>query len=77
MVLLKTGRLSAILALAIPASATEDTGDFDIVNGQIYTPGLAIVDAPQPFTPLGGGKFHFSPTDLIVFVSPRTPLDNA
>ncbi|KAK6541367.1 hypothetical protein TWF694_007180 [Orbilia ellipsospora] len=27
---------------------------FLIVNGQIYTPGLAIVDAPQPFTPLGG-----------------------
>jgi hypothetical protein len=27
-----------------------------IVNGQIYTPGIAIVDAPQPNTPLGGGK---------------------
>lgn len=26
-----------------------------IVNGQIYTPGIAIVDAPQPNTPLGGG----------------------
>ncbi|KAL4890321.1 hypothetical protein BDV59DRAFT_204498 [Aspergillus ambiguus] len=25
-----------------------------IVNGQVYTPGLAIVDAPQPNTPLGG-----------------------
>jgi len=25
-----------------------------IVNGQIYTPGIAIVDAPQPNTPLGG-----------------------
>lgn len=31
-------------------------GNFTIVNGQIYTPGLAIVDAPQPYTPLGGGK---------------------
>jgi hypothetical protein len=29
-----------------------------IVNGQIYTPGIAIVDAPQPNTPLGGGKFQ-------------------
>jgi hypothetical protein len=28
-----------------------------IVNGQIYTPGIAIVDAPQPNTPLGGGGF--------------------
>lgn len=34
-----------------------------IVNGQIYTPGIAIVDAPQPNTPLGGGKHsqsHYS-----------------
>jgi hypothetical protein len=28
-----------------------------IVNGQIFTPGIAIVDAPQPNTPLGGGEF--------------------
>lgn len=32
-----------------------------IVNGQIYTPGIAIVDAPQPNTPLGGGKFFLEP----------------
>jgi hypothetical protein len=31
----------------------------EIVNGQIYTPGIAIVDAPQPNTPLGGGKSFF------------------
>jgi hypothetical protein len=30
--------------------------NFTLVNGQIYTPGLAIVNAPQPYTPLGGGK---------------------
>lgn len=29
----------------------------EIVNGQIFTPGIAIVNAPQPNTPLGGGKF--------------------
>ncbi|MCJ1310397.1 hypothetical protein MMC25_004061 [Agyrium rufum] len=28
--------------------------NFTIVNGQIYTPGIAIVDSPQPYTPLGG-----------------------
>ncbi|GKZ44866.1 hypothetical protein AbraIFM66951_007194 [Aspergillus brasiliensis] len=28
--------------------------NFTIINGQIYTPGLAIIDAPQPYTPLGG-----------------------
>jgi hypothetical protein len=30
--------------------------NFTLVNGQVYTPGLAIIDAPQPNTPLGGGK---------------------
>jgi hypothetical protein len=33
-----------------------------IVNGQIYTPGIAIVDAPQPNTPLGGGTPLFLPS---------------
>ncbi|OCL06307.1 hypothetical protein AOQ84DRAFT_390273 [Glonium stellatum] len=32
----------------------QNTGNFTIVGGQIYTPGLAIVDSPQPFTPEGG-----------------------
>ncbi|KAJ5461820.1 uncharacterized protein N7458_003372 [Penicillium daleae] len=35
-------------------------GNFTIVNGQVYTPGLAIIDAPQPNTPLGGGKPTFA-----------------
>jgi hypothetical protein len=26
-----------------------------IIDGQIFTPGIAVVDAPQPNTPLGGG----------------------
>ncbi|KAF3282418.1 hypothetical protein TWF970_001824 [Orbilia oligospora] len=33
---------------------------FTILGGQIYTPGLAIVDAPQPFTPLGGATLHIA-----------------
>ncbi|KAK4031663.1 hypothetical protein C8A01DRAFT_21160 [Parachaetomium inaequale] len=40
----------AALLLAAQTSALE----FTIANGQIYTPGLVIVDAPQPGTPLGG-----------------------
>ncbi|KAJ5576220.1 hypothetical protein N7535_003146 [Penicillium sp. DV-2018c] len=28
--------------------------NFTIVNGQVYTPGLTIIDAPQPNAPLGG-----------------------
>lgn len=34
--------------------------DFTIINGQIFTPGLAIVDAPQPGTPEGGGMCLFA-----------------
>lgn len=30
---------------------------FTVSGGQIFTPGLAVVDAPQPGTPLGGGLF--------------------
>lgn len=30
--------------------------DFTISGGQIFTPGFAVLDAPQPGTPLGGGK---------------------
>lgn len=37
-------------------------GNFTTVNGQVYTPGLAIVDAPQPNTPLGGGRL---PTKIL------------
>jgi hypothetical protein len=31
--------------------------NFTIAGGQIFTPGFAILDSPQPGTPLGGGKF--------------------
>jgi len=44
------------LGLSTPTSEQDNTNsNFTIVNGQIYTPGLAIIDAPQPFTPEGGG----------------------
>jgi hypothetical protein len=29
--------------------------NFTVAGGQIFTPGLAVIDAPQPDTPLGGG----------------------
>lgn len=41
---------------------------FTITNGQIYTPGLAIIDAPQPYTPLGGGM----PSQIV----PRKTVSN-
>lgn len=53
---------ASALLLFLPLSVRAQ----QIVNGQIYTPGIAIVDAPQPNTPLGGGEFlppvpYFSP----------------
>ncbi|KAB8205178.1 hypothetical protein BDV34DRAFT_105186 [Aspergillus parasiticus] len=29
-----------------------------IINGQVFTPGLAIIDSPQPYTPLGGDSLQ-------------------
>lgn len=52
---------AAFLVAAQMASAL----NFTIANGQIFTPGLVIVDAPQPGTPLGGGMSLSSPTHLI------------
>ncbi|OTB06641.1 hypothetical protein M426DRAFT_20738 [Hypoxylon sp. CI-4A] len=49
--------------------------DFTVAGGQIFTPGFAVLDAPQPGTPLGGdtievaldvtanGKLHLPPYD--------------
>ncbi|KAE8373606.1 hypothetical protein BDV26DRAFT_296779 [Aspergillus bertholletiae] len=33
---------------------------FTTINGQVYTPGLAIVDSPQPYTPLGGDTLQLA-----------------
>ena len=30
--------------------------NFTVSGGQIFTPGMVVVDAPQPGTPLGGGE---------------------
>lgn len=57
--MLVPSRLSAALA-ALTLVATTHGESFTIINGQIFTPGLAIVDAPQPNTPQGGGKFSIS-----------------
>ncbi|KAF2195784.1 hypothetical protein K469DRAFT_616646 [Zopfia rhizophila CBS 207.26] len=37
-----------------------DTSAFNIVNGRIFTPGLGIILAPQPFTPMGGDFLHIA-----------------
>ncbi|KAH8726461.1 hypothetical protein GQ44DRAFT_613539 [Phaeosphaeriaceae sp. PMI808] len=38
----------------------KDTSGFNIVNGRIFTPGLGIILAPQPFTPMGGDFLHIA-----------------
>ncbi|CAO2652236.1 Nn.00g005190.m01.CDS01 [Neocucurbitaria sp. VM-36] len=37
-----------------------DTSAFNIVNGRVFTPGLGIILAPQPFTPMGGDFLHIA-----------------
>lgn len=43
--------------LPLLAAAQDSTPqNFTISNGQIFTPGLAILNSPQPNTPMGGGS---------------------
>lgn len=44
-------KLAAVLPLVTRCAA--DT--FTVSNGQIFTPGFVVVNAPQPGTPMGGG----------------------
>jgi hypothetical protein len=48
--------LKSVVAFSCALAVAEAT-NFTIISGQIFTPGLAIVDAPQPNTPLGGRMF--------------------
>ncbi|KAK0734045.1 WD40-repeat-containing domain protein [Lasiosphaeria miniovina] len=45
--------------------------NFTVAGGQIFTPGLAVVDAPQPGTPLGGETIEVA---LDVSTNGRLPL---
>lgn len=49
------GATLLLSSLGLSSAEGQDEASFTVVNGQIYTPGLAIIDAPQPFTPEGGG----------------------
>ncbi|KAI0102218.1 hypothetical protein GGR51DRAFT_528156 [Nemania sp. FL0031] len=46
---------SALLALLVASTLA---ADFVTFGGQIFTPGFAILDAPQPGTPLGGNTIE-------------------
>ncbi|KAH8884480.1 hypothetical protein GQ53DRAFT_391210 [Thozetella sp. PMI_491] len=59
--------LPAVLLAARSAAAI----NFTVAGGQIFTPGLAVVDAPQPGTPLGGDLIEVA---LDVSANGRLPL---
>ncbi|KUI67845.1 hypothetical protein VM1G_02646 [Cytospora mali] len=45
----------------LPLLVTHGVGqNFTISNGQIYTPGFAILDSPQPGTPMGGDTIEIA-----------------
>ncbi|RYO80178.1 hypothetical protein DL766_001295 [Monosporascus sp. MC13-8B] len=49
--------MKSFISLAVLLSARRSqvrAADFTIAGGQIFTPGFAILNAPQPGTPLGG-----------------------
>ncbi|RWQ91960.1 hypothetical protein C8Q69DRAFT_448043 [Paecilomyces variotii] len=67
-----------LLLSSIPQTVRSENGDssnsdFTIVNGQIFTPGLAILDSPQPFTPLGGDTLQIA---IDISGDGRIPLSN-
>jgi hypothetical protein len=41
-------------------SPNQNTSAINIVNGRIFTPGLAIIASPQPYTPMGGDFLHIA-----------------
>lgn len=50
------------VAIATFMQHARATQEFVINNGQIFTPGFAILNSPQPETPMGGGKLGTAAT---------------
>jgi hypothetical protein len=46
---------SILFAFAALFAASRAQNNFLLGNGQIFSPGFAVLNAPQPGTPLGGG----------------------
>jgi len=61
----------SLLALTAIHSCHAQGLNFVVAGGQIFTPGLAILDAPQPGTPLGGELLEVA---LDVSTNGRLPL---
>ncbi|KAM5355822.1 hypothetical protein ACJ41O_002468 [Fusarium nematophilum] len=54
--MISSWQVGAVLLLAGQSLAQ----NFTISNGQIFTPGFVVLNAPQPNTPLGGDTLHVS-----------------
>lgn len=67
---------SSLFAALLPFMLSGALGqqNFTVSNGQIFTPGFAIVDAPQPGTPLGGSQIEVA---LDVSADGILPLNTA
>lgn len=66
--------VNRLLSLAVAATAfvaRSAAQSFTVAGGQIYTPGLAIVNSPQPGTPMGGDTIEVS---LDVTTNGKLPL---
>ncbi|KAK4193329.1 hypothetical protein QBC35DRAFT_102912 [Podospora australis] len=63
--------LKPLFLCAATAARFASALEFTIAGGQIYTPGLAILNSPQPGTPLGG---HTIEVSLDVSTNGRLPL---
>ncbi|KAK0657657.1 hypothetical protein B0T16DRAFT_453094 [Cercophora newfieldiana] len=60
----------SLIALAATTTLAQDL-NFVVAGGQVFTPGLAILNAPQPGTPLGGEQLEVA---LDVSTNGRLPL---
>ncbi|KAK4648182.1 uncharacterized protein QC761_107780 [Podospora bellae-mahoneyi] len=60
----------AVLGLLLTSASTTAL-EFTIAGGQIFTPGLAVLNSPQPGTPLGGDLIEIS---LDITTNGRLPL---
>ncbi|TLS28489.1 hypothetical protein PpBr36_01122 [Pyricularia pennisetigena] len=58
--MLYTPLLSCLVVPALLACQAWAQQTFTIAGGQVYTPGIVILNAPQPGTPLGGETLHVS-----------------
>lgn len=64
-------RCGLVLTLLARSGLAQTGLNFVVAGGQIFTPGLAILDAPQPGTPLGGGSYPPRQTKDYLLTPPR------